>query len=244
MIDHFKKTIVKRTVRELLIILCLTVFSFIVFAIFDATEQLMALAAQYEYAELDEFFSLALLTSLMFAVFSYRRWQDVRRYSAYCEELSMIDPVTRLPNRRAIVRMLRSAGEPGAHKAAEFPLSLVAVSVSGLEFLQSRLGSQVAERAMLEVYYRISLLLPPEAVLCHRSVNECVIYCPNTEPGAARTLAQSVGAIALDSIPTAVGLLTLQAKALTLTGREDVARALENLEQLLFDHVADDALLP
>lgn len=241
MIDQLKSNIRRRAARELVGIFILSCLSLLLFASFDVAEQLFAVAQKYESIELDELFVLAVLLSALFAVFAFRRWQDVLRYSAYCEELSMLDPITHLPNRRAIARLLKHAGKQPETGNNSFPLSLVGVSVSGFEFLQTRLGSHVAERAMLEVLYRISKLVSDDVVLANRSANECVAYCPNTDARGAESLVQAIDELALESCPSAVGLLTVKAKAITLVGPEAAAQALDQLERRLFGDSASSS---
>ena len=217
------------------------IICFLISAYFDAFEWLHQLAVSYERYELDEFICASFLTCLLFAIFSYRRWQDVRKISAYCEDLSMIDPITMLPNRRIISQLLGDI-RAGKNKKNCFPLSLILVNINGLENIQLQMGNAVAEHAIHELVYRYSLILEADHLISYRNTNQCLFFCPEFNSSEAELLCQKIRDIEMEGRHTTLQLLAVQAVSVTLEKPKDVDWALDKLEDLLHARQFDDAI--
>ncbi|AFU97385.1 diguanylate cyclase domain-containing protein [Simiduia agarivorans] len=232
MIDQLKKNLRRRAIGDSLLLAGLSVCTFLVFASLDVFELLHLTLEELELYELDEVLSASLVIALLFAGFSWRRWQDVRRLQRYCEELSMIDPATELPNRRAIERLL---SHPAQHQD-ELPLSLILVNLSGMEALQQRYGAQVAEQTLLRYLYQCAHVLNDRQLLSIYGMNQLLIYSPGTDEAAADQLARKLEHTEIHS-PIVQGLLTYQAVALCLAQNKDFTGALEHLEDKLYQRL-------
>ena len=232
MLKTLKQQMRAKMFRDILMLGVVFLFSFSLAAYFDAFEQLHVFVVSHENLELDEFITATVILSFVFAIFSYRRWQDVRKISSYCERLSMIDPITMLPNRRLISLLLDDIRE-GKNKTECFPLSLILVDINGLENIQLQLGNAVAEQVIHELVYRYGLALNPDHLISYRSTNQCLLFCPQFSESEAEVLCKTLTNIELDSRQATLNLLAIQAVSVTVYQANEIDLALDKLEDLL-----------
>ena len=218
--------------RDLIWLGFLFIVCFLLAAYFDGFEWLHQTVVRYENLELDEFITATVILSFVFAIFSYRRWQDVRKISSYCERLSMIDPITMLPNRRLISLLLDDIRE-GKNKTQCFPLSMILVDINGLENIQLQLGNAVAEQVVHELVYRYGLILKPDHLISYRSTNQCLLFCPQFSKSEAKALCEKLTNIELDTRQATLNLLSIQAVPVTVYEANEIDQALDKLEDLL-----------
>ena len=232
MLDNLKAQMRSKMFFDL-VASCLIFFLFLVFfSAVDAFEWLIDFTQRYENFEVDELLASTIVLTFLFANFAYRRWQDVHKLSLYCEELSMIDPITLLPNRRVIDRLLSEIRQ-GRETQPSFPLSLILVDINGLENIQSRLGNAVAEQATLELFYRYSLLLDADQLISYRNANQCLLFCPQLEREGALALCEKICNIELETRKVTLDLLSFRAVSVTLKSREEIDGVFDQLEDLL-----------
>ena len=201
-------------------------------AYFDAYEQLHVFVASHENLELDEFIVASVILSMVFAIFSYRRWQDVRKLSIFCERLSMIDPITMLPNRRLISRLLDDIRE-GKNRTRCFPLSLILVDLNGLENIQLQMGNAVAEQTIHELVYRYGRILNPDDLISYRNTNQCLLFCPQLDEAEAAILCNKIVDITPENRQATINLLSVQAVHVTVYQANEIDSAVDKLEDLL-----------
>lgn len=231
MLDSLKSKARSRAISDLKLMAVAFVLSFLVFASFDVLEYMVEFAHQHEEFEVDELLGISFIMAILFGIFSYRRWQDVKKLSLYCEELSMIDPITLLPNRRVINRLFNDI--ENEKKADVFPLSLVLVDINGLETLQAQYGNTVTEQALLELFYRYSMLLEKDQLISYRNTNQCLLYCPAMDETEATRLCEDVLDVELESHESTLGLLSIKAVSVTLNHADELDDVFEKLEDLL-----------
>lgn len=232
MLDSLKAKTRTRMVSDLIVMTVIFILSLGLFGFVDALEALIEFTHRYEQFELDEVLTSTIVLTFLFAVFSYRRWQDVRKLSLYCEELSMIDPITLLPNRRVIDRLLLEIRE-GRDTQNNFPLSLILVDINGLENIQSTLGNTVAEQATLELFYRYSLMLDTDQLISYRNANQCLLFCPQLDQQGAEALCEKIRSLELESRQATLNLLSFRAVSVTLYARTEIDGVFDRLEDLL-----------
>ncbi|MBC3766190.1 GGDEF domain-containing protein [Neptunicella marina] len=231
MLDSLKSKARSRAIADLKVLTVAFILSFLVFASFDVLEYMVEFAHQHEQFEIDELIGASFIIAILFGIFSYRRWQDVKKLSLYCEELSMIDPITLLPNRRVINRLFEDIENEKQQDV--FPLSLALVDISGLETLQAQYGNTVAEQALLELFYRYSMLLEKDQLISYRNTNQCLLYCPKTDELQAERLCEDVLDIELESHKSTLSLLSVKAVSVTLNNADQLDDVFEKLEDLL-----------
>ncbi len=232
MLDTLKTRVRARTFQDLVVFGLVFAVFLVLFTVIDALEWLVDLSHRYEHLELDELISSCIILCLLFAVFSFRRWQDIRKLSLYCEELSMIDPITMLPNRRVINRLLTDIYH-GKHHQPCLPLSLVLIDINGQEEIQARFGNTVAEQAILELFYRYSLLLEANQLISYRNTNQCLLYCPQSNESQAQNLCEKIQQVELQSRQATLSLLSIKAVPVTLHDRKEIDGVFDRLEDLL-----------
>jgi len=88
-------------IKDLIIIAIFNLVMFIVFLSYDFLEIIYKFSRQHEGFELDEIIPLGATVSLSLLIFSYRRIKELGRMAQTLEHLSLVDPLTNLPNRRA-----------------------------------------------------------------------------------------------------------------------------------------------
>lgn len=223
-----------------LVLLCaIFIGSFILLSYFDALEWLLKISRQHAYMDLDVVVSALVVLCFLFGIFSYRRWQDVRKLSLYCEELSMIDPITMLPNRRVISRLLEEVRE-GKTKQNCFPLSLILIDIEGLKAIQAQFGNAVVEQSIHELVYRFSLLLVSEQLISYRNTSQCFVFCPEFDSLQAEILCQKLTEVELKGRQTTLQMLNIKLVSVTLNQPQEIDWALEKLEDLLYEkHLKD-----
>ncbi|MDN4503894.1 diguanylate cyclase [Alteromonadaceae bacterium BrNp21-10] len=232
MLDTMKTQMRKKLIIDLIILSVIFISCLWLFITIDALELLFEFTRQHDTWELDEFFSAAIVLGGLFSIFSYRRWQDIKKLSLYCEELSMVDPITLLPNRRVIDRLLTKIRN-NKNRQNCFPLSLIVIDITGIKLLQSQLGNTVAEQAISELFYRYSLLLKNDQLICYRNTNQCLLYCPELNEDDAAVLSDKVCHMQLETHQSTLNLLSIKSVAVTLTQPEEIDGALERLDDLV-----------
>lgn len=217
---------------DLIVLFALFIICFLLSVYIDAFEWLHETAMRYEQYEFDEFITASIIMVVLFAVFSYRRWQDVRKLSHYCERLSMIDPITMLPNRRLISIILDDIRQGKTHNHS-YPLSLILIDISGLEQIQQQFGHAVAEQVVHELVYRYGLLMRADQLISYRNAYQCLLFCPQFSENQAAELCQQLLSIELENRKATLQLLNIQAVSVTMLKANQIDCALERLEDLL-----------
>jgi hypothetical protein len=78
---------------ELLVILAGSIIVFILSAYYDLIEKVVIISHRYEHLQVDEFFTLTCFLSLALAVFSVRRWLELRKALSEIRQLRGLIPI-------------------------------------------------------------------------------------------------------------------------------------------------------
>jgi diguanylate cyclase (GGDEF)-like protein len=185
--DKIKDHIKKRTIKDLYVIGSIVMCSFIIFCFIDTFEILYEASRKLEQFELDEIIPTLIVSSFCFIVFSYRRWKEAKYLSLYCEELSLIDPLTNLPNRRVIEKLLTDLPQ-----SAEYPVSLILIDIQGLQSIKERLGLSLAEHSLIQYLYHVTEQLNDTQLIAQWHSEQFIIYCPDTNINLAKKIIHSL----------------------------------------------------
>ncbi len=226
--ERLKHKIRSRTVKDVYIILIVVVISFIFFSSIDAYALLSGILFSFKQYHLDQLIPTLFVLTVCLTIFSYRRWQEAKYYSLYCEELSLTDPLTNLPNRRAIKRLLNQTTE---HE--EYPASLLMINIIGLEEKRNVLGLSVAEHILIDLLYHFSSKLSDEQLICYWQSGQFVIFCPKLNKRQAEQLAFNINNIKLDNKKVAFENITFHCVHATVESESQVLSVIEDLEELL-----------
>ena len=107
-------------IKDLIIMIVLNLLLWLLFVNVDALELLYEISRNHETLELDELIPLGITIGFSLLVFSYRRIKELGLMAQTLEEMSLIDPLTGLPNRRAGQISLLSWYELAERKGQEF----------------------------------------------------------------------------------------------------------------------------
>lgn len=193
MIDVIKQQIRKRMFWDLIALILLFVVSYFLFLLFNVIDWLHHISHEVGVRGIAEVIPTLCVLSLGFSAYAYRRWQDTKAFSLYAEELSMIDPMTNLPNRRAVQRILNQVNEN-----KEYPVGVMLVDIEGLENIRSLLGQTVIEHVLIEILYHISKELSGEQLVAYWQAGQFICVCPGLEQGDVETLKKRFEAISIN----------------------------------------------
>lgn len=105
-------------------------------------------------------------------------------------QLSLYDPLTKLPNRSLLMQRLQTALETGNTPPS---LALVFIDLDGFKLINDTLGQSVGNKLILEVSQRIENCLKPTDLLARPGGDEfTVIVRDNTASGRAALLAGNI----------------------------------------------------
>ena len=228
MLDIVKTKLIKRTKLDLTILGLMFTLCFILSAQFDFLESIYSYSRQFEFLELDEVFSAIFLMVFFFAIFAYRRWQDTKLMSLYCEELAMLDPITQLPNQRALERLVVQM-----KNQADYPSSFLLIDIDGLEVSKNKLGLAATEQISIEVLYKLSQVLDCNQVLAYRNGHQYFVYCPNIDQIKATELVAKLNEINFSSRYETFNWLNINIVSTTLCRFTELSDIFECLDDEL-----------
>lgn len=155
--------------------------------------------------------SAALIPLVLVPLFAVYR---MARLSVEQQQLASLDPLTGLPNRKALLAEVgeqvhlhaeRAArGEPGAH------LALLLIDLDRFKNVNDALGHAVGDRLLVEVSARLTTVVPDDMVARLGGDEFAIVMTGLTDAGEARDLADRVvralaEPVSLDGLPLDVG---------------------------------------
>lgn len=228
MIDKIKEQIRKRMFWDLISLFLLFAASYVLFLLFDVIDWLHSLSHKVGISGIAEIIPTLCMLAFGFSIFSYRRWQDTRALSLYAEELSMIDPMTNLPNRRAVQRILNQINQK-----KEYPVGVLLVDIEGLENIRSTLGPTVLEHVMIEILYHISKHLTGEQLVAYWQAGQFVCLCPGLERNETEHLKQKFEAISINRDKLLGQSLKFSCAASSVYNKAELENLFSELEEQL-----------
>ncbi len=149
----------------------------------DGMEALMAFAAQYEDYEIDEIFTLLIVMSAAFGVFSWRRVMDLRdqiarrnKAEAKMRHLAMHDPLTGLPNRAMFARRLER--EFARSDRDETRVAVLALDLDHFKQINDFYGHQVGDAVLVAAGQRIKETVRKMDTVARLSGDEFAVIQP------------------------------------------------------------------
>lgn len=228
MIDQIKQKIRKRTLWDSVSLLFLFISCYVLFITFNVIDFLHELSHHVEVIGIAEVLPTLCVMAFGFAIFSYRRWKDTKVLSLYAEELSMIDPLTNLPNRRAVQRVLNQINE-----RQEYPVAVAIINIEGLENIRNNLGLTVAEHVLIEILYHISKNLNDEQLVAYWQSGQFVCLCPGFTQIQADNLNAQLSAIEVNQDRLLGYELNFSSAALSVSNKAELENVFSNLEDTL-----------
>jgi diguanylate cyclase (GGDEF)-like protein len=163
-------------IRDLIIITVVNLLMFIIFLNYDVLEFIYHFSRQHEYFELDELIPLGITVALSMLVFSYRRISELGRMAQTLEHLSLIDPLTNLPNRRAGQIKLLSWCRNAQKSNKSF--TVLQIDIDDFKVVNDLYGEAVGDEVLISVAQMISNSLPNEAYLYRWLDDNFIVVLP------------------------------------------------------------------
>jgi len=160
-----KQYIHKPTViKELTIIVVANLCFFIIFQQIDMLEWLYELSRRYEYLEVDEFFTVGITLAISLLIFSYRRIIELGLMARTLEQMSLVDSLTGLPNRRAGQISLITWCELAEKNNQLF--TVYQIDLDAFKKVNNMFGQMIGDEALKLVAQLLNKFIPKSALLC------------------------------------------------------------------------------
>ena len=187
---------------------------------YDFFENVDHMTSRERRITVQEFFALTGLLIVGLIVFSFRRLQQQklefsRRLAAEIAahrslQEAMCDPLTGLPNRRALLQALSEAS-PGRHGSGE-PHALVLLDLTGFKAINDRYGHPVGDRLLESIAQRMLSIAGDDNLVARLGGDEFAVVCRRfADPGDVRQMVHQLVAsieapIDIQGIPHRVGV--------------------------------------
>lgn len=166
-------------IKDLCIIVIINLFLLVIFTQIDLLEKLYFLSRDYEEFELDELFSIGITISLSLLIFSYRRIKELGLMARTLEQMSLVDPLSGLPNRRAGQISLISWCELAEKKQRLF--SVYQIDLDRFKRVNDFYGQVVGDEVIQLVSQRINNVIPHSAQLFRWLDDNFLVVVPNSD---------------------------------------------------------------
>lgn len=166
-------------IKDLCIIAIINFLFLLIFTQVDLLEKLYFLSRDYEEYEIDEIFSVAITISISLLVFSYRRIKELGLMARTLEQMSLVDPLSGLPNRRAGQISLIAWCELAEKQQRLF--SVYQIDLDRFKRVNDFYGQVVGDEVIQLVSQRINNVIPDSAQLFRWLDDNFLVVVPNND---------------------------------------------------------------
>ncbi len=170
------------TSDAIIISICVVII-FCVEYYFEFAPKLFEFAIAYEEWEVDNLIFVVFVMSIGFAIFSYRRMNELtlemkarRNAEMEARTLSRHDPLTGLPNRRYFVEML---GDVLLTTTPDSRSALLMLDLDGFKSVNDAYGHAVGDLVLIQFAQRVSAVMRSGAVFIRVGGDEFAVIVPN-----------------------------------------------------------------
>lgn len=149
--------------KDLSIITAINLFLFFIFAQIDVLEKIYFFSRDYEAYQLDEIIPLGITVAISLLMFSYRRIKELGLMARTLEQMSLVDPLSGLPNRRAGQISLISWCELAKKKNQSF--TVYQIDLDKFKKVNDGYGQVVGDAVIQHVAQRLNNVIPYSAQL-------------------------------------------------------------------------------
>ena len=189
---ELKKT---TALSDLIIIILFTCILFGISFHFDAFERFISWSRQYEHWEIDELIMLSIIMAVMFALYSFRRWNELREreialYDALkeVELLARTDALTGLYNRRYFLEFSRRDLEISSRYS--IPFSILMLDIDHFKAVNDTYGHATGDVVLKNVASILLCMTRSTDIVARYGGEEFVILFSLTELKQAVALAE------------------------------------------------------
>lgn len=218
--------------KDLLVIALINLFLFLLFTQINLLEKIYFFSRDYEEFQLDEILPLGISIALSLLIFSHRRIKELGLMASTLEQMSLVDPLSGLPNRRAGQISLISWCELAKKKNQFF--TVYQIDLDKFKKVNEGYGQIIGDEVIQHVAQRINNVIPYSAQLFRWLDDNFLVVVPTQEIISPHEFAQQLQ----DCINGKIMPSTL---ALTCSIGYSVWQKSDTVEQLL--HNTEDALM-
>jgi len=218
--------------KDIKIIVAINLILFILYTQIDVVEWLYLFSRQHESLEIDELFALGISIALSFLIFSYRRIKELGLMAQTLEQMSLLDPLSGLPNRRAGQISLISWCELADKKNQYF--SVYQIDLDQFKKVNDMYGQTIGDEVLKHVAQCLINVTPPSGKLCRWLDDNFIVIVSLKDINSPNEYAYTLQ----NSINNKVMKSTIN---LTCSIGYSVWSESQNVESIL--HEADDALM-
>lgn len=225
---HYKYLHRSTFIRDAIGLIVINVIFLFIFAHFDVLELMFELSRDYDEWELDELLPLSATLTISLVVFLYRRMKELGQVTYAFEQLSKLDPLTQVLNRRAGQAVL-TRYVLQAEKAAK-GFSLLQLNIDNFKRINDLYGSSVGDEVLIKLVQLLAQVLPKASTLVRWHGDTFLIILENQQSAGfevANDIQSKVNAELLESTTCCIGVAVWQQGM----SSEDIL------------HAAEDALL-
>lgn len=159
------KTYIHRptVLKDLSLIVVVNLFLFVLFTQVDVLEKIYFYSRDYEAYQLDEIIPLGITVALSLLVFSYRRIKELGLMAQTLEQMSLVDSLSGLPNRRAGQISLISWCELATKKSQ--PFTVYQIDLDKFKKVNDCYGQIIGDEVIQHVAQRLNNVIPYSAQL-------------------------------------------------------------------------------
>ena len=163
-------------IRDVIVLLVFNLCMFILFLNNDAMEVFYEFSRKYENLELDELIPLGFTLGISMLLFSYRRIKELGRMAQTLERLSLIDPLTNLPNRRAGQIRLLSWSKTAEKTQKSF--HVFQLDLDNFKSVNDLYGQSIGDEILQLVARQLSSVMPSDSLIYRWLDDNFIILCP------------------------------------------------------------------
>lgn len=163
-------------IKDLKVLIVVNIILLLIASQFDILEWIYNFSRQYEGYELDEVFILGFTLGCSFLVFSYRRIKELGLMAQTLEQMSLVDPLSGLPNRRAGQVSLISWCEQ-AEKTQQ-PFVVYQIDLDNFKKVNDMYSQMIGDEVLQHVALKLHSAIPNSAKLCRWLDDNFIVIVP------------------------------------------------------------------
>jgi len=165
-------------IKDLIVLASFNIVMFIFFLSNDTLEIVYEFSRGHEDLELDEIIPLGFTLALSMLLFSYRRIKELGRMAHTLERLSLIDPLTNLPNRRAGQIKLLAWCQSAEQK--QQPFHIFQLDLDDFKTVNDLYGQLIGDEILQLVGQQLRSVIPSGSLIYRWLDDNFIILCPTS----------------------------------------------------------------
>lgn len=174
--SHYKYLHRKSFIKDALWLIAINGVLLVFFASYDVFEALVVFVAQHESWELDELLPLSATLTISLLIFAYRRMKELGEVTYAFEELSKLDPLTKVFNRRSgHVALASFINRAEVHQQG---FSLLQINLDNFKKINDLYGASVGDEILIKVARALAASTPKNTKLVRWHSDTFLIILP------------------------------------------------------------------